>query len=50
MKQTKLVTFKLTEDFEKFLDKKANEKAMSRGAMIRAVLKKYLKYKEPELV
>lgn len=52
MKQAKgdVINFKAHQHFREHLDNQARKKGMKLGTYIKAVLKKYTKYKEPELV
>lgn len=46
----KTITFKAKEDFKEHIDKQAVKKGISTSAYIKAILKKYTKFKEKELV
>lgn len=46
----KTITFKAKEDFKEHLDKQALKKGLPTGTYIKAILKKYTKFKEKELV
>ena len=46
----KTITFKAKDDFKEHIDKQAFKKGLSTGAYIKAILKKYTKFKEKELV
>jgi len=47
---TKTITFKASEDFKQHLDKQAIKKGLATGTYIKAILKKFTKFKERELV
>jgi len=46
----KTITFKAKEDFKKHIDDQAVKKGLSTSAYIKAILKKYTKFKEKELI
>ncbi len=46
----KAITFKVKPDFKEHIDKQAIKKGISTGSYIKAILKKYTKFKEKELV
>lgn len=46
----KTITFKASDDLKEHLDKQAVKKGLATGAYIKAILKKFTKFKEKELV
>lgn len=48
MKQGKTFSFKVSEDFRQHIVSQAVKRNLSTGAFVKAVLKKYTKYKEPK--
>lgn len=50
MKRGDVMTFKASEDFRDHLEKEAIKRNLKTGTFIKAVLKKYTKYKEKDLV
>lgn len=48
--QNEVITFKASKHFREHLEKQAVRKKLKPGTYIKAVLKKYTKYKEPEIL
>lgn len=49
-KQDNILNFKVSEHFKEAIEKHAQRAGLRPGAFIKAVVKKHIKYKEPELV
>lgn len=49
-KQSNILNFKVSDHLKAEIEKQAQKAGLRPGAFIKAVVKKHIKYKEPELV
>ena len=50
MRKSDVMTFKISEDFRAHIESEAKKRNLKPGTFVKAVLKKYTKFKEKELI